>query len=167
MIPVTYNGSNWVVADKNNENNSWYNYDEKKWANICTVDKSNSKLRTAEVGTKIPLEAMTTMFVWIPRYAYSIVDGYQTANAEAISATNAGDKKIEVKFLVGNTNKDANNKIYPTDYNQEKDVKNGKTPMIVHPGFDLGDEQLTGIWIAKFEASGINKKRRSSRKCDC
>ena len=25
--------------------------------------------------------------------------------------------------------------------------------MIVHPGFNFGDEEIEGIWVAKFEAS--------------
>ena len=157
MIPITYESNKWVVADKSNSNKSWYDYDNKKWANICTVDSTNSNYRTATVGTEIPVEDMTTMFVWIPRYAYSIVSGYQTSNTEAPSTTNSNStKKIDVTFLVGNTNRDINNKTYNTDYNAETDVEGGKTPMIVHPGFSYGSSQLTGLWVAKFEASGTD-----------
>ena len=71
MIPITYDEINktWVVADKTNANKSWYNYDNKVWTNICTADDANSSYRTASVGTQVPLDSMTTMFVWIPRYA--------------------------------------------------------------------------------------------------
>ncbi len=156
MIPITYESNKWVVADKSNSNKSWYDYDNKKWANICTVDSTNSSYRTASVGTEIPVEDMTTMFVWIPRYAYSIVSGYQTSNTEAPSTTNSNSNKIEITFLVGNTNRDINNKTYNTDYNAETDIESGKTPMIVHPGFSYGSSQLTGLWVAKFESSGTN-----------
>ena len=141
MIPITYDSNKWVVADKNNNNKSWYDYDNKKWANICTVDSTHSSYRTAEVGTEIPVEDMTTMFVWIPRYAYSI---------------NSSSNKIDVTFLVGNTNRDVNNTTYKTDYDAETEVQDGKTPMIVHPGFRIGNSELTGIWVAKFESSGTN-----------
>ncbi len=141
MIPITYDSNKWVVADKNNNNKSWYDYDNKKWANICTVDSTHSSYRTAEVGTEIPVEDMTTMFVWIPRYAYSIV---------------SSSNKIDVTFLVGNTNRDVNNTTYKTDYDAETEVQDGKTPMIVHPGFRIGNSELTGIWVAKFESSGTN-----------
>ena len=141
MIPITYESNKWVVADKNNNNKSWYDYDNKKWANICTVDSTHSSYRTAEVGTEIPVEDMTTMFVWIPRYAYSIV---------------SSSNKIDVTFLVGNTNRDINNTTYKTDYDAETEVQDGKTPMIVHPGFRIGNSELTGIWVAKFESSGTN-----------
>lgn len=141
MIPITYDSNKWVVADKNNNNKSWYDYDNKKWANICTVDSTHSSYRTAEVGTEIPVADMTTMFVWIPRYAYSIV---------------SSSNKIDVTFLVGNTNRDVNNTTYKTDYDAETEVQDGKTPMIVHPGFRIGNSELTGIWVAKFESSGTN-----------
>ena len=147
MIPITYDEtkSTWVVADKSNTDKSWYDYDNKKWANICTVDSTHSSYRNATVGTEIPVTDMTTMFVWIPRYAYSIVEGYRDSNCVS--------PKIEVKFLVGNTNRDKDNsEEYKTDYTPTEDMT--ITPWIVHPGFTFGNNQLTGFWMAKFEASG-------------
>lgn len=43
-----------------------------------------------------------------------------------------------------------------TDYDATKLNAGDVTPMIVHPAFKLGDKELTGIWVAKFEASGVN-----------
>ncbi len=40
MIPVKYEDNSFVKADKSNENNSWYNYREQKWANAVTLDHS-------------------------------------------------------------------------------------------------------------------------------
>ena len=42
MIPVKWNGTAWVKADKTNAGNDWYNYDttEKKWANVVTVKET-------------------------------------------------------------------------------------------------------------------------------
>ena len=39
LIPVIYNESTskWVKADSTNNNKSWYDYDEKKWANAVLV----------------------------------------------------------------------------------------------------------------------------------
>ena len=86
---------------------------------------------------------------------YSIVNNYQTSNTEAVSTTNAREtKNIEIKFLLGYTNRDIDGKVYPTDYDPDTDVTNGKTPMIVHPAFTYDEMPLNGIWVAKFEASG-------------
>ena len=75
MIPVIYDGENWIKADSTNSNNSWYNYDNKVWANAVTVtevDNSRSDLVDAPVGTPIPMERINTMWVWIPRFSATI-----------------------------------------------------------------------------------------------
>ena len=151
MIPVYYDSENkvWRRADENNENKQWYNYEAKQWANIVTVSDENADLREAEVGTEIPMEDITTFFVWIPRYAYSITSGYKEGNG----ATG----KIDVTFLKGNTNIGADNVEYKTDYDESSLQVGDVTPKIVHPGFKSGSQELTGIWVAKFEASGINE----------
>ena len=40
MIPIKYDGTKWVKADTSNTNNSWYNYDNKEWANVALVSDS-------------------------------------------------------------------------------------------------------------------------------
>ena len=162
MIPVKYDEAkeNWVKADVNNTDNDWYNYnpDKKQWANIVTVKESGIKTRdyylnTADVGEIIEMDDVLTFFVWIPRYAYSITDGYKEIMDGTTEKTTA---KIDIKFLVNDTNKDINGKEYPTDYDATKLKAGDATPMIVHPAFKFGTEDLTGIWVAKFEASGVN-----------
>ena len=149
MIPVYYENGVWKKADENNTDKKWYNYEEKRWANIVTVADEDEALRNVEVGTEIPVEKITTFFVWIPRYAYSITSGYKEGNGATGS--------IDVTFLKGNTNKGEDGTEYPTDYGEEKLEKGAKTPKIVHPGFKMGSTELTGIWVAKFEASGEDK----------
>ena len=111
-------------------NTDWYDYNGKKWANAQTEDGS--------------------MWVWIPRYAYKV---------------NETDKKFDIKFLIGTTDNyyDESGKIQTakrcTSSNANVDTKNGYT---VHPAFtdetSIGyrnggwDKELTGIWVAKFEA---------------
>ncbi len=148
MIPVYYDETNkvWKKADENNKDKQWYDYDNKKWANIVTVADSDKNLRDAQVGTEIPMDKITTFFVWIPRYAYSIESGYQQGSS--------GTGKIDVTFLKGNTNTGSDGKTYATDYDESKLNAGDVTPKIVHPGFTLGNSQITGIWVAKYEASG-------------
>ena len=134
MIPIKYNGTDWVVCSK--EDPEWYNYDNtKKWANIMLSDGTYKEGKVQE-GQIVKENELGSMYVWIPRYAYRI----------------AGEKNIEVNFLKGNTNKDKDNKEYTI--NESVDTK---TTAIVHPAFSLGGGQLSGIWVAKFEASGTNK----------
>ena len=134
MIPVKYNGTDWVVCSKNDP--EWYSYDNtKKWANIMLSD-GTYKEGTVQEGQVVKENELGSMYVWIPRYAYRI----------------AGEKNIEVNFLKGTTNKDKNDKEYTTS----EDVDT-KTTAIVHPAFNLGGKELSGIWVSKFEASGTNK----------
>ena len=161
MIPVKYDETKgiWVKADISNKNNDWYSYSpqDKKWANIVTVKENGSNTReyyiNSSVGTEIDMDDILTFFVWIPRYAYSITNGYREVMDESTPETTG---KIDIKFLVGNTNKDKDGNSYPTDYDATELNEGDVTPMIVHPAFTFGDEELTGIWVAKFEASGVN-----------
>ena len=99
------------------------------------------------------MDDILTFFVWIPRYAYSITQGYKQVMDETKNETTG---KIEVKFLVGSTNSDKNNTVYKKDYDATTLNAGDVTPMIVHPAFTFGNKELTGIWIAKFETSGVN-----------
>ena len=119
MIPVTYDGTNWVKADVSKK---WYDYDEQWWANAVTVSESNrDTYMNAEAGTPISMDDINTMWVWIPRYEY-----------ETITSTTATE--IKVNFLNGTE-------------------RNWTTNYITHPAFTFGTDELTGIWVAKFEAS--------------
>ena len=118
------------VDKTNSGDTSWYDYNGKKWANAQTEDGS--------------------MWVWIPRYAYKV---------------NETDKKFDIKFLIGTTDNyyDENGQIQTakrcTNVDEQVDAKIGYT---VHPAFTDEtkinyrnggwDKELTGIWVAKFEA---------------
>ena len=71
MIPIKWDGTKWV--DTNTEDEQWYDYSQKKWANVRLKDGS--------------------MFVWIPRYAYKI-----TSNWHEKTTGN-----IEIEFLKSNS----------------------------------------------------------------
>lgn len=127
--------SPYEIQETNNltqqQPSDWYDYTKgiNKWANIKTTGGGND-----------------CYWVWIPRYAYRITDGYHSN----IAGT------VDIKFLKGTTNT-------PID-GSSITISNssGSGNWNVHPAFwfdknnngveDEG-EQLTGIWVAKFEAS--------------
>ena len=119
-----YDAKTTTVGDS-----KWYDYDAKHWANAQTKDGS--------------------MWVWVPRFAYKV---------------NSDTKTFNVVFLIGKTDYyyESEGKIKKaaratTDYTP--DTSNEYT---VHPAFtnesSIGfanggwDSELTGIWVAKFEA---------------
>ena len=150
MIPIKYNGTNWVICDEDDE--EWYDYENKKWANIMLSDGTYKQGINAEVETIVQDTELGSMFVWIPRYAYSI-NKYKTQVGSDKEGEGITQEITNVTFLVGKTNSDINGNSYATDYNVLETQVGSATEKIVHPGFEFGGEQLAGIWSAKFEAS--------------
>ncbi|MFR2534016.1 MAG: hypothetical protein ACLS95_02125 [Clostridia bacterium] len=117
------------AQDSSENDTEWYDYNSKKWANSQTEDGS--------------------MWVWIPRYAYKVND----------------NQTFDIKFLIGTTDNyyDENGQIQTAkrcnSVDENVDTTTGYT---VHPAFTDEtaisyrnggwDKELTGIWVAKFEA---------------
>ncbi len=137
MIPVYYDGTVWRKADATNSSEpKWYNYGAKQWANMVTVESSvRSIYESAGVGVEITEDDIIGYFVWIPRYAYKI----------------AGST-MDIVFLKGTTNEFSGGT-----------VGTGNT-YTTHPVFTNNpnnggwDEELSGIWVAKFESSSSQTK---------
>ena len=141
-------------ADITNTNNDWYNYDELKWANAVTVSSTTrDTYKNASVGTVINMNDIETMWVWIPRYSYSIgsVDGTNYYGKKGCYLEEAPTQglpgEIDIRF-VSNNIKDRGTARYITTTG----VREYYTP----DAFTFGDEELSGIWVGKFETSSSN-----------
>ena len=154
MIAVTYNGSNWVKADEST--NYWYNYNNGQWANAVTVSSSTrDNYLSASTGTVINMNDIETMWVWIPRYSYTIgsVDGtnYYGKQGEYLDSTPTQSLpgEIDVKFVDVDT-KDRGTAKYI--------VSNGisNNSWYTPDAFTFGSVELSGIWVGKFETSSSN-----------
>ncbi len=69
MIPVyyDYDSNTWYKTNAN----KWYSYDEGIWANAVTVNSDKRKYyEESNVGTKIDISDINSMWVWIPRFNY-------------------------------------------------------------------------------------------------
>ncbi len=141
MIPIKYNGSNWVYADVTQE---WYDYDNKEWANAVVLNSGVSK----NVGDTISESEIALWYVWIPRYKYQLFNAnngsvlQQLINVEFESGT-ATTGTVSCTDAVSGSGSSSE-----TCTNAE----NGN--WYTHPAFTFGDEELTGFWIGKFEVSG-------------
>ena len=103
------------------------------WCNYDTTNKIWANAQTAD----------GSIWVWIPRYVYKI----NTANWHTSTAGS-----INIQFTKGvddNWNKAS---IGVIDLGETANASNNKWTN--HPAFTFGDTELTGIWVAKFEASG-------------
>jgi hypothetical protein len=132
-----------TVVTTNSSDENWYNYVAKQWANAQTQDGS--------------------MWVWIPRFAYKIT--YYTDDTKTeISTEKTSYGKIEVVFLEGTTDNYYVNGVKKTAQRATSTNTSPDTTAeyTVHPAFTNEssinyanggwDSELTGIWVAKFEA---------------
>ncbi len=118
-----------------------------KWANAITKDGS--------------------MFVWIPRYAYKITEGYQKNQAGT----------IEIKFIdINNNCLDGTNELIEVDpskitYTTDSSGNQVQDQWLVHPAFTKiaengggfsdsqdSNKELSGLWVGKFETTGTVDK---------
>ncbi len=147
LIPVEIKPNGDVYyANKHSE---WYNYSEKRWANAVILQKGKSY----SVGQKIEETDINGYFVWIPRYKYQVWhinsdndakegntltnDNYNTSTTQALGQA----RLINIEFESKETNKSSA-------------AKDGD--WLTHPAFTLGDKELSGIWVGKFETGGTS-----------
>ena len=167
LIPVVYDesSSTWVKADSTNNNNSWYDYDNKLWANAVLVSETNrNNYLTAETGAEISMDDILAFYVWIPRYKYKVWNISKQAGAESTYAYNAKTEGIDIVFESG---KESTGTISCT-YNYNVNSANGGVDLstttaetctgsngdyYTHPAFTFGSDNVKGFWISKFEIS--------------
>ena len=146
MIPITYDGSKWVKADVYGAYNEWYDYGNQKWANAVMVTSAKRETyMNADVGTTIPENDILAYYVWIPRYKYKLFNAtYKSGTTEQL---------IEVTFENGTSTTGTVTCTYASNGAETCQNKaNGN--WYTHPAFTLGDTELKGIWVGKFETTG-------------
>ena len=145
--------------------NTWYNYDNQKWANAVLVSDTNrSTYQNAEYGTEIAQSDILAYYVWIPRYKYKVWNISKQAGAESTYAYNAYTKGIDIKW---ENEKESTGRIN-CEYNYNVDTTNGGIDLstttsetctgsngqyYTHPAFTFGNDELRGFWISKYEIS--------------
>ncbi len=163
MIPVVWDEVNgkWIIIE--DWNARWSNYSEndivdnqenllaiaRQWANAITVPQSQvatyldcnpitgCSVKPTMIGQPIPESHITNMFVWIPRFRYSV----------RTTIANRSESLIEIVFENGNSSKFVGTGKY-----------NGKIPTNYYTAsaFTHGDIELKGFWMAKFESGSVN-----------
>ena len=155
MVPVKWDEEKqkWVKTTK--EDSEWYNYAEKKWANVVLTPTSGEKEGKDATGAvdvfnedgTLNENSAYSMLVWIPRYAYQITSKYHQGG------TDAGN--INIVFIdTKNQNKDKTktyNETYP-----KYEAGTGMEDYVVHPAFNYGETKLPGFWVGKYETSNTN-----------
>ena len=160
----------WKKADSKNLNNTykWFDYNNQMWANAVTVKENGTKTReeylSADLGTEISMDDITTMWVWIPRYKYMIFNGNnETTEEQMINVTFEHGRETTGTVMCHDDIQTADNSDHSeicTDSTNGSIVNHKST--YTHPAFCFGTknadgtcngEELTGFWMAKFEMS--------------
>ena len=151
MIPITYDGTNWVKADKNGVYNNWYDYGNQKWANaVMVTSATRENYMNAGIGTEVKEADILAYYVWIPRYKYKLFN--------ATYASGTSPQVIDVVFESGiSTTGTVTCTYVPNGAETCQNKSNGN--WYTHPAFTMinasgNKTELKGIWVAKFEVSG-------------
>ena len=145
LIPVMLSpsGDTVTVAGASDD---WYAYGEKKWANAVLVNE-NTYTRSYYMnnpGVEIPETDILAYYVWIPRYEYKVW-AYSGDDSSGMPM------QIPIRFV-------------------SVDTKNTATKIgewQTHPAFTFGDNELSGIWVGKFETSHQNYGGTSASDLGC
>lgn len=126
-----------AISEKYGSPDGWYNYLDKKWANILTNNNG-----------------VMTYWVWVPRFAYdsnsgvlnSSIDWNEVSLDSETGAPNFSfDPEVNIEFV------DVNNK--------DKDGNSLSSNYVVPDAFTFDGKALTGFWMSKYqvqEATDIN-----------
>ena len=130
MIPVVIS-SNGITSTVSEDDASWYNYNNKEWANMVLVSDSSRSTYQNTSGVVVSEDDILAYYVWIPRYRYKIWTTTESSSGN--------EQEIDIIF-------------------ESKDVaKSTGTQVgeyITHPAFTFGSDEVNGIWVGKFETGG-------------
>ncbi len=140
LTPVTISEDGTITKVNNPEEEDWYDYTNKKWANAQSADGS--------------------LWVWIPRFAYNIEYTNDTDKSQGGT--------INIEFLKERTNETASGETAITSSDTNK--KTNGNQYVIHPAFQNGsstgfqngewDEEIPGFWVAKFEAGYVGEANK-------
>ena len=110
------------------------------------------------VGTKINNEDINSYFVWIPRFKYKLWNATGENNIDTYNAYQIG---IDIAFEKDTTSSGViyceNLECYSDELKITKITQNDNGKYYTHPAFKKLDEELSGIWVSKYEVSNNNQ----------
>lgn len=143
LTPVIYKDGDWEIADTSEK---WYDYNKQEWANAVILNEGVSKTPGTKVYPQTYSGRVTNikaMFVYIPRYSYTIGNTYGVQLEGGSELSQATPGAIDIKFVSTKTKENGTAKY----------TGNKPSEWYTHPAFTFGEDELEGIWVGKFELS--------------
>lgn len=150
LIPVKISNTG-VVTKTDKDDTTWYDYDNKKWANaVILVDKT----KTYNNGDIIPNENIQSYFVWIPKFRYKLWN---------VNRNVSGSQMIDIKIGDYDTKDSVDGECTtPMTSGNIGNCKNGD--YMTHPAFlSLG---VKGFWVGKYETGYLGATTSDQAKSD-
>ena len=145
LVPVVISDSG--VVTKASTASSWYNYENKIWANSVILKDESVVYKNGET---IPESNIESYFVWIPKYSYQLFD---LGNYSSLTSISDKTQEIKIKFGTSNTSDSVSGECTtPFENNQGIAGSSGNCKVgdyMTHPAFLAFD--TTGLWVGKFE----------------
>ena len=145
LVPVVISDSG--VVTKASTASSWYNYENKIWANSVILKDESI---TYQNGETIPESNIESYFVWIPKYSYQLFD---LGNYSSLTSISNKVQEIKIKFGTSNTSDSVSGECTtPFENNQGIAGSSGNCKVgdyMTHPAFLPFD--TNGLWVGKFE----------------
>ena len=134
MIPVVFDtsGSSTLVKTISSTDANWYNYKNKKWANVVLVNNNSRANYLNTTGVTVNEDDILAYYVWVPRYKYKIW---------SVDNNNKKGKEQEIDIVFENKT-------------TSKSLGTAVGEYRTHPAFTFGSDELNGIWVGKFETTG-------------
>lgn len=153
MIPVKYYSGKWYYADYTKQ---WYDYNNKQWANAVVLKNGITK----SVGDQINMSDIAMMYVWIPRFKYTLFNNSSSVLID-VKFENGINSTGSVSCSSALNQKDSNGNLISEicvdlTKSDNKLVYNSST--YTHPAFTFGNTELEGFWVGKFEISGSSSE---------
>ena len=151
--------SNMKLVTFNSVDNTWVEDTTKNVYSYVDTSIARNANKSKWANAEVTVDGIPSYFVWIPRYAYKITY-YTDDNKTTESSTPTAYGTIDVKFIkgIGNIATDG------TICKYAKENPDVTKDYVVHPAFTKDasygggwDNELSGIWIGKYEASLANK----------
>jgi len=138
MIPVKLS-SDGTVTTVLSSDSTWYNYDNKEWANVVLVNDDSRDTYQNTTGITVDQSNILAYYVWIPRYKYKIwtLEESSTGDEQTIDIVFEG--KNDSMSLGTQVGEYRTHSAFWWDDNSNGTVDSGET--------------VAGIWVGKFVTS--------------
>lgn len=128
----------------------------------------NEYYKAQNIGTTISSDDIETQYVWIPRYKYKV---WNVTGDKYIDSYDAYHKGIDIVFENGTNSSGTiycqNHECYSDSLLITKVTQYDNGKYYTHPAFKNANEEVTGLWVSKYEVSSSSNTCNDETQTGC